>query len=303
MKNQDKILVVGATGFLGMEIVRLLIENGNDVRAMVRSSSAPEKVAALKSLGAELVTGDLRDSASLRAACDGVTTVISTATASTSRQPTDTLQSVDHDGQLALVDSAVEKRVLRFVFVSFPRMSLDNPFQQAKIAVEQRLLHSGLTYTILQPTFFSEVWLSPALGFDIAGGTSRVFGSGDHRVRWISLHDVARFAVAATQNAAFDDAIVPLGGPDPLSQLEVLAVFADLGVKLQPIHIPLPVLEAQFHAAPDPVSKSLTAVAVLLARGDLVEIQAPLDLLPGRLTTVRDYAIAVAGSGAHEKHQ
>lgn len=51
--------------------------------------------------------------------------------------------------------------------------------------------------TVLQPSCFMEVWLSPALGFDPVRGAAMVCGTGQNRVSWISGRDVARFALAA----------------------------------------------------------------------------------------------------------
>ena len=57
----------------------------------------------------------------------------------------------------------------QLVYTSFSgQMDLDFPLRNAKRVVEQHLKESGLTYTILRPSFFDEVWLSPALGFDAA---------------------------------------------------------------------------------------------------------------------------------------
>ena len=82
-----------------------------------------------------------------------------------------------------------------------------------------------MTYTILQPTFFMEVWLSPALGFDAAQGTAQVYGSGQHKISWISFQDVAEFAIASLDNPAARNAVIELGGPEALSPLEVVKVF------------------------------------------------------------------------------
>ena len=62
-------LVVGATGMVGSEVCRRLIAAGKDVRALVRAPSDPDKVKQLRALGAKTVLGDLRDRASLDAAC------------------------------------------------------------------------------------------------------------------------------------------------------------------------------------------------------------------------------------------
>ena len=99
-------LVVGATGHLGSEICRLLTEKDKPVKALIRPTSDKAKTERLKSSGAVLVQGDLKDRASLDAACRGVTTVISTATSVTSRQQGDSIQTVDSEGQLRLVDAA-----------------------------------------------------------------------------------------------------------------------------------------------------------------------------------------------------
>ena len=79
-----------------------------------------------------------------------------------------------------------------------------------------------MTYTILQPSFFAEVWLSPALGFDLVNGKAQVYGAGDNKISWISFRDVAGFAVAALDNPRAKNAVLRLGGPDPLGPLEVV---------------------------------------------------------------------------------
>ena len=72
----------------------------------------------LRRLGVQLVPGDLNDTRSLEAACQGVATVVSTATAVARRLPTDSLRNVDRTGQRALVQAARRTGVNRFVFAS-----------------------------------------------------------------------------------------------------------------------------------------------------------------------------------------
>jgi uncharacterized protein YbjT (DUF2867 family) len=59
-------LIVGATGLLGSEICRQLGSQGNPIRTLVRDTSGAEKVAQLKALGAEVVSGDLKNPQSMR---------------------------------------------------------------------------------------------------------------------------------------------------------------------------------------------------------------------------------------------
>src|SRR5712692_50510 len=78
-------LVVGATGLLGGEICRQLRQAGKPVRALTRPTADPLKVEQLKRLGATLVQGDVKDRASLDAACRGATAVITTASTTFTR--------------------------------------------------------------------------------------------------------------------------------------------------------------------------------------------------------------------------
>jgi len=272
-------LVVGATGMLGREICHLLRGRGRRVRALTRISSNPATVGRLRDGGAEIVVGDLKDRASLDAACHGVDTVITTASTTLSRQPGDSITTVDRQGQLDLIDAAEAAGVKRFVLISFAGIDLDFPLQAAKRDVETRLTQSGLIYTILQPTCFNEVWLSPALGFDVAGATARIYGDGHHRVSWISLHDVALFAVAVLESPRADNAVLRLGGPEALNPLDVVQLAERLtGRTFTVEHVPESALRAQYDAATDPLEKSFAALMLYYARGDVVDMAAPLRL-------------------------
>ncbi len=266
-------LIVGATGSLGSEICRRLAGQGESIKALVRETSDPEKVAQLKSLGAELVRGDLKDPLSLKTACRDVSAIISTASSTLSRQKGDSIQSVDQQGQWDLVDAAEAAGVKHFVLISFPNIDIDFPLQKAKRAVEDRLRQSQMTHTILQPTFFMEVWLSPALGFDPANAKAQIYGDGHNKISWISFYDVARFAVAALDNPRARNATVKLGGPEALSPLEVVRVVEQsLGKPVVVQHVPEEALRAQYSAATDPLQQSFSALMLYYARGDVIDM-------------------------------
>jgi nucleoside-diphosphate-sugar epimerase len=109
------VLVVGATGLLGGRVCKELAAQGTPVAGMVRSSGDDAKVGALRAAGVELIEGDLKDPTTLQRACQGRTAVISTASASLSRQAGDSIQSVDLDGQRSLIDAAKAAGVGKFV--------------------------------------------------------------------------------------------------------------------------------------------------------------------------------------------
>ena len=121
----------------------------------------------------------------------GVSAVISTVSSTLSRQEGDSIQTVDDEGQINLIDAAVSAGVSQFVYISFCDMPGECPLQTAKRKVEKHLAESGLNYTILQPTYFMEVWLSPALGFDYPNAKATIYGEGKNKVSWIAIKDVA----------------------------------------------------------------------------------------------------------------
>ena len=286
-------LVVGATGLLGGEICRLLAAEGKPVRALVRSTSDQTKVAQLESLNIEVMRGDLKDRSSLDAACEGTSAVISTASSTLSRQAGDSIHSVDLEGQLNLINAAQATNVSQFVLISFPQAEVEFPLQAAKRKVEEHLKASGLTYTILQPTFFMEIWLSPALGFDVANGQVQIYGSGENRMSWISYKDVAKFAVMSLDNAEARNAEIKLGGPEALSPLEVVRLFEELkGQKFEVQYVPEQALKEQKESATDPLQESFAGLMLYYSRGDVIEMQKTLHKFPVQLTSVRDYAQA-----------
>jgi len=289
------ILVIGATGLLGSEICRRLSEHGESLRALARKTSDGAKVQRLKTLGAEVVQGDLKDRASLDAACRGMSTVITTASTTLSRQPDDSIGAVDQDGQLQLVDAARKAGVAQFIYVSVSaNIDVDCPLHTAKRTVERHLQKSGMTYTILRPSFFVEVWLSPALGFDFSNGTARLFGSGQQPISWISLGDVAEFAVRCVGHPAARNAVIELGGPEALSPDEVVRTFEQVtGRHFETEHVPETALQAQWRTAEDPLQKSFAALMLGCAHGDSIDMRQTLKAFPLRELTVREYAARV----------
>lgn len=284
-------LIVGATGLLGSEICRLAAK-GKPVKALVRSTADQVKVDKLKSFGVALIQGDLKDRSSLDAACQGVTAVISTATSTLSRQPGDSIQTVDLEGQLSLVDAAKAAGVERFIFISFRNDSNSQyPLTVAKRTVERHLQESGLTYTVLQASYFMEVWLSPALGFDFSKAQARIYGSGHNKVSWTSFGDVAQFAVASLDNPTGRNVILEVGGPEALSPLEVVQIFEEVSGRRYTLeHVPEEVLQTQIAGAADPLQASFAGLMLQLAHGDAIDMSATLQAFPIQLTSVRNYA-------------
>jgi NADH dehydrogenase len=289
------VLVAGATGLVGAEVCRQLTAQGAQVRALVRETSAAARVAGLEQAGVEVVRGDLRRRGSLDAACRGIEAVVSTVSSMPfSWQADNTITDVDVGGQKNLIEAARSGGVRRLVFVSFP----DDPQVQfalgrAKRATEKLLKTSGMEYTSLWANWFMEVWLSPAFGFDYNAGKAAVFGDGSNRLSWVSFVDVARTAAAAVTAEAARNSVLPVGGPEALSPLEVVRIFEkQAGRKWSVDHVPLDALRAQKAEAPDEVKEAVAALQIMYA-SSRVAMDPTTYLVRSRLTTVADYARSV----------
>ena len=217
-----RALVVGGTGTLGGMIVRRLLGHRNELSILVRPAS---DAGALIQAGARPVPGDLTDHRSLHGACAGVDVVITTAN-SALRGGADTVESVDLVGNRDLIDAARAQGVRQFVFVSALGASSQSPspFMRAKAATEAHLRKSGLRYTILQPNLFMEAWIPMLLGPAAAGGTEvTLAGEGRRRHSFVSIEDVAAYAVAVAGKATARDRTLALGGAEPVSWRGIVA--------------------------------------------------------------------------------
>jgi NADH dehydrogenase len=202
------------------------------------------------------------------------------------------IQRVDLEGLTNLIAAAQAADVSRFIYTSFSgQIDLDFPLRDAKRAVEQRLRDSGLVYTILRPSYFMEVWFSPAVGFDAVNAKAQIYGAGENPISWISLQDVAQFAVESLDNPAARNATLELGGPEALSPLQVVRIFEEAGGRpFEVQHVPEEALEQQQAAATDPMQQSFAGLMRCYARGDRIDTQQTSQAFSVQPTSVVSFA-------------
>ena len=287
------ILVVGSTGMVGSEICRLLASKGHALPCHGAGDFRPGQGGTAQGPGSKDRQGQPVRSGSLKAACQGVSAVICTVSAMPfCYQPgVNDIQSVDFEGVTNLIDAAKAAGVKQFIYTSFSgNIDRDFPLRNAKRAVEQHLKESGLVYTILRPSMFMEVWLSPAVGFDAANAKATIYGTGDQPIAWISLKDVARFAVASLTNPAARNSVLELGGPQFLSPHQVIKLFeAARGKTFEVTHVPPEALQAQYEGATDPMQKSFIGLMPCYAAGDPIEMRGIQKSFGFQLTPVNEH--------------
>jgi uncharacterized protein YbjT (DUF2867 family) len=241
------ILIVGGTGTLGKATARRLLAKGTAVRIMTRT---PEKAAELQKLGAEVVQGNLLDNASLARACHGIEKVLAAAHSVMGRGR-QASKFVDLQGHKDLIDTAKRAGVNHFVYTSAYQYNPTYdavPFFHFKHKVEEYLQSSGLSYTILRPTAFMEAHAEMFIGQPILDkGKVSLFGKGQNKRNFVAADDVAHFAVMALSDPDFSGRTVDIGGPENLTNMEVVGLYEKLaGRPAKVSHVPLGMLKVMY---------------------------------------------------------
>jgi uncharacterized protein YbjT (DUF2867 family) len=235
------ILVVGASGRLGSQVAQLLLKRGTTVRVMSRDVSKLEK---LTVLGAEPVRADLRNPSSLIHACRNVDKVVAAAHAFIA-EGDNTPSSVDDAGNRHLIDACRSANVQHIVFTSVHDARADHrvDFFRIKFKIEEYLRGSGLSHTILRPTAFMEFWAALIGQPIVEKGRTTIFGRGMNPVNFVSVADVAQFALIALEDPTLRNQVIEIGGPENLSLDQVAEIFERVtGASARKSHVPLPVM-------------------------------------------------------------
>ena len=224
----SKILVTGATGTIGKEVVRALRAKNLEVRAAART---PEKLEALKKLGAEVVGLDFTQPASVTAAFQGVDRVF--LLTPFVEDPTDLVK-----GAIA----AAKKAGVRFIL----RMSAAGADANAPAALprehgigENLVKDSGIPWAIIQPNFFMDNFINYSA--DSIKGQSAVYGaSGTGKVAYVSSADVGAVAaeILASPDKHTSKTYVITGGEAVTDEDAVRTLSGVLGRELKFVNMP-----------------------------------------------------------------
>jgi uncharacterized protein YbjT (DUF2867 family) len=230
------ILIAGGTGRLGTLLINRLVSRGLIVRVLTRN---PDRAAHLAGDQVEVVTGDVRDRASLGPATAGVDVVVSAVQGFTGPRGCSPA-TVDRDGNANLIDAAKEAGA-DFVLVSTVGAASDSPMElfRMKHAAEDRARASGIPTTIIRATAFVELWIELLQQTAARSGRLLVFGRGDNPINFVSVADVAALVEYAVSDPTIRGQTLEIGGPDNVTFNELArAVQRARGRIGGPRHVP-----------------------------------------------------------------
>jgi uncharacterized protein YbjT (DUF2867 family) len=228
------ILVTGATGTVGSEVVKQLVAAGERPRAFVRDPAKGQRLGPQ----VEQMVGDMDRPETIAAALGDVDRVFLVTTQST-RQP---------EWERGIIEAATSAGVGRLVKLSVFKANEHSPLQIARQhrEAEDALEESGLAATILRPVFF----MQNLLGMVRGGRITTAAGKG--RVAMIDARDIAAVAVAALTSDGHAGKTYTLTGPEALSFDDVAKIISQqTGTQI-----------SHFEVAPDGVRAALQAAGV-----------------------------------------
>jgi uncharacterized protein YbjT (DUF2867 family) len=202
------ILITGATGTVGSEVVKRLSAAGVQVRAVTRN---PGKADIIRLPQVEVVKGNFEDADSIRLACSGVDRAFLV---------TNSTERTEHQ-QIAFTRVAQQSGVRHIVKLSQLHADASSPgrFLRYHAAVEAAIQASGLTFTFLRPNLYMQGLLNFRQSIQEKGAFFAA--AGDARISAVDVRDLADVAVAALTTAQHDNQSYALTGPDTLTFAEM----------------------------------------------------------------------------------
>ncbi len=228
----NRILLAGATGYLGRYIAKELLKRSYPLRVLARN---PEKLKQNNIKITEIFQAEINQPDAIKGCCKDIDVVISTI-GITRQKDGLTYMDVDYQANMNLLQEAKQNGVKKFIFISV--LNGDNlrnlKICDAKELFVEHLIESELAYCIIRPNgFFSDMTEFYTMA---KKGRIYLFGDGELRTNPIHGEDLAIVCVDAIDKP---DKEIKVGGPETKTHNEIAAIaFEALGTKPKITHIP-----------------------------------------------------------------
>jgi NADH dehydrogenase len=282
------VLVTGANGYVGREVVSHLHGKGTTVRALVRrpSSVLPE--------GVQQVKGDVTDPGSLAPAMDGVDAVVHLVAILDGTQ--EQCEAINHRGAVNVIDSARSAGVRRLLHMCAAGVTEEHApltkYWRTKYAAKQAAMRSGLDWTVMEPSFVFGRGGGALKTFEnlLRGPVAPVIGDGRYQHQPVWIGDVAAAFAAALERPETVGKVYELGGPQVFAFDDLLDELATVTGKprRRKLHVPVGLMKVQaslLQYFPPPLKVTRDQI-VMLVEGttcDLAPVRSDLGIEPASI--------------------
>lgn len=274
-QRMQRVLVAGATGYVGRHAVLRYAGAGYDVMGLTRTPGRLDREGpfATPAVGQHCteVVARVTEPETLRGICDGVDVVFSSVGISRQRDRL-SFEQVDHLANRALLEEAQRAGVEKFVYVSLwgPEEIPHLEIVQAHERFVADLEASGIDHVVIRPSgYFSDMGSVLSMA---RRGLVLIVGDGTNRMNPIHGDDVARVAVEATDG---DERSVGCGGPDVFTQLELAELCGDIwGRRVRTLKLSQRML-APVHKTIGRIDRQFGDLAEFLVTAGVVDAVAP----------------------------
>jgi NAD(P)H dehydrogenase (quinone) len=289
---QRSLLVTGASGQLGGEVVRRLVALGGGDE-IIAGSRDVEKLAGLDGVTTRRVDFD-DDEATLQAAFEGVDRLLIIST-----------DALDRPGRraeqhLRAIRAAKAAGVKHLLYTSLAKAAEDSAVLIGldHVLTERALAASGVGHTVLRNDLYAEV-LVGSVGHAVASG-QLVTARGDGAIAYVTRSDCARAAAAALASTFDGQRVLEITGPEAVTGDQIAALLTELSGR--PVaHVSVPVdayVQGLVQAGlPEGYAQVFASFEVAAARGELGEVSGAVEALSGGAATPVRVALAAALKG------
>ena len=284
------ILITGATGHVGSEVLRQTIEAEAPVRALVRD---PEKAKEIQDSGVEIVEGDFAKPASLDPAFEDAERLFLLSGADPNQV------DLESNAIAAAARAGVRHIVKQSIYGA--EIGSPAPYRDSHGRIEEKLQSSGLGFTFLRPTFFMQSM--PSL---IAPDGNIYAPTGDGRIGWVDIRDIAAVARHAFTEDGHEGNAYEITGPESLSFEEVAEkLSAATGQEINYVDVPAEAAKEGMISAgmPEWLADANVALMTIVREGGLDVVTDTVGDVTGTEPRsvdnfAREYASAMSGTSS-----